>query len=411
MRAGLQRMRRRRLTKVAFWFDAPIEYSGGLNYIKNLLYAVSLVNDGKVQPYVFFPHNMPDSVEKEFAQYATVVRTRLLERGSVPWFFHRVLYRLLSSMAMTTALLKRYKIDVVSHVWFVYEGKVPFRLISWIPDFQYLHMPELFPTLDPQEETRRYQAIIAQSDANILSSFNALEDFKRIAPAAAVERAKVIQFVSQPRAASATSTVSLEGLRAKYGFTGKYFFLPNQFWAHKNHLLVLQALKRLKEQGEEVLVICTGTLVDYRIKNTPYVDSIQAYIAEHCLQDNIRILGLIDYDEVLFLMKHAVAVLNPSRFEGWSSSVEEAKSAGKPVLLSRIDVHVEQAPAHGAYFDPDDADGLASLMAEAWQGNDGAPDDAAFAAAQGALQARTVAYGRSYLDLLDDVVHGRQFSK
>jgi glycosyltransferase involved in cell wall biosynthesis len=396
------------LTKVAFWFDAPIEYSGGLNYIKNLLYAVSMVNDGNVQAYVFFPQNMPDRVEKEFAQYATVVRTRLLERGTIPWFFHRVMYRLLGTMAMATALMKRHKIDVVSHIWFVYKGKAPFRLISWIPDFQYLHLPELFPTLDQQEETRRYQAIIAQSDANILSSFNALEDFKRIAPAAAVERAKVIQFVSQPRAASGKSDVTLERLHTKYGFTGKYFFLPNQFWAHKNHMVVLQALKKAKEQGENMLVICTGTLVDYRFKDTPYVDSLKDYIAEHQLQDNIRILGLIDYDEVLFLMKHAVAVLNPSRFEGWSSSVEEAKSAGKPILLSRIDVHVEQNPEHGAYFDPDDAGELARLMVETWKSSDGTPDDAAFAQAQSALQNRTVAYGKSYLDLLDKVMHGRR---
>ena len=398
------------MTKVAFWFDAPIEYSGGLNYIKNLLYAVSLVNRDDVHFYVFFPRNIPDSVEKEFAQYATVVRTRLLERGSIPWFFHRVLYRLLGSMTMTTALLKHYEIDVVSHVWFVYEGKVPFRLVSWIPDFQYLHMPELFPTLDPQEETRRYQSIIRQSDANILSSFNALKDFKRIAPPIAVERTKVIQFVSQPRAASATNTASLESLHEKYGFKGKYFFLPNQFWAHKNHMLVLQALRRLKEQGKEVVVICTGTLVDYRVKNTPYVDSIKAYIAEHNLHDNVRILGLIDYDDVLLLMRHAVAVLNPSRFEGWSSSVEEAKSAGKPVLLSNIDVHVEQNPAHGAYFDPDDAEGLAQLMAKAWDAGDGTPDVAEVAAAQGELRARTINYGKSYLDLLDDVIHRRPIS-
>ena len=395
------------MTKVAFWFDAPIEYSGGLNYIKNLLYAVSLVNDGRVKPYVFFPANMPDSVRNEFAQYATVVPTRLLERGTLAWFFHRVLYRLFGTMPMTTALLKRYQIDVVSHAWFVYKGKLPFRLISWIPDFQYLHLPELFPTLDPQQETLRNQAMIAQSDANILSSYCALADFKRIAPADCIDRAKVIQFVSQPRKESAANTVTLAAVRNKHGIEGDYFFLPNQFWAHKNHMLVLRALHKLKDQGREVLVVCTGTLVDYRVKDTPYVDSIHAYICQHGLQDNVRILGLIDYDEVLLLMKNAVAVLNPSRFEGWSSSVEEAKSAGKKILLSRIDVHVEQAPARGAYFDPDDADELASLMHQAWTAHDGTPDAQAFLAAQAALQERTVAYGESYLALLAAVVDGR----
>lgn len=395
------------MTKVAFWFDAPIEYSGGLNYIKNLLYAVSLVNDGKFKPIVFFPSNMPDSVEAEFAQYAQVVRTGLLERRTTAWFFHRVLYRLFNSMLMPTLLMRSYKIDVVSHVWFVYSGKVPFRLISWIPDFQYLHLPELFPSLDPVQETKRNQAMIEQSDANILSSYCALEDFKSIAPPGCVERAKVIQFVSQPRAAAAPGKLTLEGIGAKYGFSGRYFFLPNQFWAHKNHMVVLQALKIAKEAGQQLLVVCTGTLVDYRFKATPYVDSLHAYIAQHGLQDNIRILGLIDYDEVLFLMKNAVAVLNPSRFEGWSSSVEEAKSAGKKILLSRIDVHVEQNPLHGAYFDPDDADALAQLMRNAWRTHDLGADDQAYTNAQAALRERTVGYGRAYLDLLDAVVHGR----
>jgi glycosyltransferase involved in cell wall biosynthesis len=399
------------LTKVAFWFEAPIEYSGGLNYIKNLLYALSLVNDGTVQPYVFFPSGVPANIETEFAQYATVVRSKLLQRGTLPWFVHRVMVRLLRSMWLTTMVLRKYRIDVVSHVWFVYPGNVPFRIISWIPDFQYLHLPELFPTLDAEVETRRNQEMIAQSDANILSSYCALEDFKRIAPAQCLDRAKVIQFVSQPRAASATSTVTLDGIGAKYGFTGRYFFLPNQFWAHKNHMVVLQALKKLKDAGENVLVVCTGTLVDYRVKNTPYVDSIHAYIKEHGLEENIRILGLIDYDEVLFLMKNAVAVLNPSRFEGWSSSVEEAKSAGKKVLLSRIDVHVEQNPLHGTYFDPDDAAGLAQLMLGAWKAHDGSSDAQAFAEAQATLRARTVAYGKSYLDLVDAVVRARPLTK
>ena len=49
--------------KVAFWFDAPVEYSGGLNYVKNLLYALSLVNDGSVRPYVFFGADVPADVE------------------------------------------------------------------------------------------------------------------------------------------------------------------------------------------------------------------------------------------------------------------------------------------------------------------------------------------------------------
>lgn len=395
------------MTKVAFWFDAPIEYSGGLNYIKNLLYALSLVNPGAVQPYVFFPTSVPDSVEREFSALATVVKTDLLKRRTLKWFVHRVCYRALGSMACATALLRSHGIEIVSHAWFVYSGRHPFRIISWIPDFQYLHLPELFPTIDPADETKRLQAIIAQSDANILSSYSALEDFKRIAPDKFVKRAKVIQFVSQPRSPSANSTLTLSALQSKYNFTEKYFYLPNQFWAHKNHIVVLQALKILKGEGIDLLVVCTGTLVDYRYKDTPYVDSIYAFITENNLQDNVRILGMIDYDEVLFLMKHTTAVLNPSKFEGWSSSVEEAKSAGKKILLSRIDVHLEQAPARGVYFDPDDARTLAHEMKNVWLHSNAEDELAATEAANRSLRERTKAYGAAYLKLIDDVMNER----
>jgi glycosyltransferase involved in cell wall biosynthesis len=391
------------MVKVAFWFDSPLEYSGGLNYLKNLLYALSLVNDGSVRPYVFFAKDIPANIEAQFAPYATVVRTRLLQRGTLPWFAHRVVEKFLGSMLFVTRQLKANDITVVSHVWFEYKGRVPFRIISWLPDFQYLHLPELFPTLDPAEETRRNQAIIAQSDVVILSSYDALEDFKRIAPPGGRARTAVIQFVSQPRNGVPSRPITQEALEQQYGFRGRFFILPNQFWAHKNHMVVLRALNRLKNEGTNVLVLCTGNTQDYRSKDTTYINSIREFIEVNSLQDHMKILGHIDHDEVLFMMKHSIAVLNPSRFEGWSSSVEEAKSIGKPVILSRIGVHVEQNPPNGRYFDPDDDVALARLLAEAWTAPPGGSQDHAERLAQDALRQRTIAYGRAYLDLVNSI--------
>lgn len=390
------------MTKVAFWFDAPIEYSGGLNYIKNLLYALSLVNNGQVQPYVFFPSDVPAAVEREFAAFATVVKTDLLKRGTLPWLIHRICYRAFGTMARATALLRAHGIDIVSHAWFVYNGKHPFRIISWIPDFQYLHLPELFPQLNVADETARNRAIVAQSDMNVLSSYCALEDFKQIAPEECKELSAVLQFVSQPRQAGKVD-LDMAVLNTKFGFSGDYFFLPNQFWVHKNHMVVVEAVKALKDRGLAVTVLCTGTLVDFRYKDTPHVDRIKAYIVQHGLENNFKILGLIDYDEVLFLMRNAVAVLNPSRFEGWSSSVEEAKSIGKTIILSSINVHIEQAPAQGRYFDPDDSAALANILQNVWEHRDEQNGADAERVARANLNQRTIAYGNAYLDVLRQV--------
>ncbi len=82
---------------------------------------------------------------------------------------------------------------------------------------------------------------------------------------------------------------------------------------------------------------------------------------------------------MLVLLAHAVAVINPSRFEGWSSSVEEAKALGKPLIVSDIPVHREQVAGRTTadLFGVDDADALAGLLskyaARAGTVNDHAP--------------------------------------
>ena len=61
-------------------------------------------------------------------------------------------------------------------------------------------------------------------------------------------------------------------------------------------------------------------------------------------------------------MKDSEVVINPSKFEGWSTTVEEAKSLGKNIILSDIPVHREQNPKWGIYFDPNNPNQLASII-------------------------------------------------
>ena len=84
------------------------------------------------------------------------------------------------------------------------------------------------------------------------------------------------------------------------------------------------------------------------------------------LTDTFRVLGIVPFPDLMGLMRSAVAVINPSRSEGWSTSVEEAKTLGKRVLLSNLPVHREQAPLRASFFDPDDAEALAEAMLDAW---------------------------------------------
>jgi glycosyltransferase involved in cell wall biosynthesis len=393
--------------KVGFWYDRPQEYTGGLNYFKNLLHAVSVANDGRLAPHVFFSKEVDQATCERFAKMATVIRTSVLTRGALLWWLHKILYRVFGKAWVVTWLMRKHGIQVVSHAVDLHGRGFPFKLLSWIPDLQYLHLPHLFPGLDTQKETQRMCYMLESCDLMMLSSYAALQDLQSIAPAQSRTPLRVLQFVSQPSWHSGSDmdrSSSLEALQSRYQFKGPFFFLPNQFWQHKNHKVALEAVRLLKSQGDNVLLLCTGNPRDYRLgKRNTYLDGLRAYIETHALQDNVHILGLIDYNDVLGLMRHCLALLNPSRFEGWSSTVEEGRSLGQRLLLSNISVHLEQNPPRTSFFSPDDPNALAALMKQIWHAPPETPSAERERASLEDLRRRTETFGRGYIRLVKEI--------
>src|SRR5690606_17136877 len=127
----------------------------------------------------------------------------------------------------------------------------------------------------------------------------------------------------------------------RYGLPPTYFFLPNQFWSHKNHATVIEALALLKARGRAVTVAASGNPVDPR--DPAHFERLTARAAALGVDDLFRPLGLIPYADIALLMRGSAALINPSLFEGWSTTVEEAKATGTPMILSSLDVHREQA--------------------------------------------------------------------
>ena len=94
-----------------------------------------------------------------------------------------------------------------------------------------------------------------------------------------------------------------------------------------------------------MLVLSTGNANDYR--QPDLIKSLSAYVEQNNLGENFRMLGLVPRSDVIALMRYSISLINPSFFEGWSTTVEEAKSMGKRIILSDIEVHREQNPSGG----------------------------------------------------------------
>ena len=69
---------------------------------------------------------------------------------------------------------------------------------------------------------------------------------------------------------------------------------------------------------------------------------LKKFIDKNNIKNYVKILGNITYNDVVNLIIHSKGLINPSNYEGWSTSVEEAKLYDVPIILSDIDTHKEQ---------------------------------------------------------------------
>jgi len=348
------------MIKVGFTvIGGKTNWMGGINYLKNLLFAIKHSGDNKVQSVLFIGYNIDEKIVKEFEGLAIIKRNSVFDRFSFKWFIDFILRDIFKINPIINQLIKVNKINVFSHS-FIYGKDLKCLSVNWVPDFQHLRLPKMFSKLNLIVRNYRLGNMVKYSDRIILSSYDALNDYKKIY-SNYLEKASVIHFVSQ---VSIFEFKPVFYLQEKFNFNSKYFFLPNQFWVHKNHKVVFEAIKLLKEKNPTILLICSGILKDHR--NKKYINSIKKFIIKNELKKNILLLGLIPYNDVKLLMYHSIAIINPSYFEGWSSTVEEAKSMGKALILSDIPVHNEQATGKADFFVYDQPHLLSDIILKYW---------------------------------------------
>ncbi len=266
--------------------------------------------------------------------------------------------------------------------------------VRWVPDFQHRYLPALFADEEIEVRNSSIADIAARPGVVVMSSQVAVKDFKKFYPEHRVQP-RVWHFCSL---LDTTEPPKID-IIAKYGLPKKYMYLPNQCWAHKNHITVFKALARLRsEQGVTIPLVCTGTQSDRR--NIDHFSSLMQFIEEQNMTDQVHMLGLIDRDEQISVLRFSAAVVQPSLFEGWSTVVEDVRATGRPIFLSDIPVHREQAPNKCSYFSPESDKDLAALILADWEDLRQGPDLGAEENARQDVENRILKSARIFHEIL-----------
>ena len=345
------------MIRVGFTLIGGERWTGGRVYLLNLLRAISIHERERLSPLVFVG---TDVDSRELAEFRDISGIEIVASGT--WSEGRRRAELAKALVLgRDAAAYRELRDRGVGVFFEsarYFGWRPgIPMIAWVPDLQHRALRHMFSTAGWWKRELGIRAQVAGGRMMMLSSESACHDLERLYPAA-VGRTRVVRFAVP--AGFEIDGAEAQAVLASYRLPQDYFFLPNQFWRHKNHLLVLDALVSLRRRGHEIVVVATGKAHDPRAPG--YFEEFSRRLQAENLGGQFRHLGVVPYEHLGPILAASRALLNPSLFEGWSTTVEEARTLGVPTILSDLPVHREQMGEAAIYFDPRDAESLASAL-------------------------------------------------
>lgn len=344
--------------RIAILFNFRKGWMGGIVYIINLINALNFLDDkNKPEVLVFYNQDLEKFIPDIKYPYLQVI----------PWKFPSLIKGYFLSLLtgqniFAKEIIETYSPDgiyplndwPVSNAYFV---KNNVRVVAWFPDLQHKFYPHFFSRVRVIMREWRIKLILKNTNDLAVSSQDVKSHFERFYTLRPDLQIHVLRFVT---ILPESQLRSIEEMATLYKLPSHYFIVSNQFTNHKNHILILEAIKLLKEKGSTVHFVFTGK-TDFK-GNEVYIAKIRAMIKEFSLESHVSILGVIPRLDQLSLMKHSQAVVQPSFFEGWSTVIEDAKTLYVPVLAANLAVNIEQLGNTGIFFDPNDATALAALL-------------------------------------------------
>ena len=181
------------------------------------------------------------------------------------------------------------------------------------------------------------------------------EDLKeKIADLYQLDLNKIIAIPNLPsKLISGNKNFSISNIKKKYNIKNDFYFYPAQFWRHKNHIVILKCVEKLKKQGTNLYFIFCG-------RDKGYLKFIKNKISEYKINENIKILDYVTDQELLELYKLSKALVMPTYFGPTNIPPVEAWDLSVPVVYSSyLKNHGKNA---ALYFNPDSSDNLVKVL-------------------------------------------------
>lgn len=267
--------------------------------------------------------------------------------------------------------LRQCKIDLMFYAaptTMSFETGIPY--VSFIMDLQHRlqpHFPEV--SANGRWERREYlfRNTIRYATLLFVDSEAGKEDVLSFygSYGATPDRIKVLPYLPTCYLLTEVSEAEKHKVREKYRLPERYLFYPAQFWPHKNHAVITQALEQLKRVHElEIPVVFCGSYIG-EIREQYF--QLVMNMGRCCgVAEQIHYLGYVPDEDMATLYAGAVALVMPTFFGPANIPYLEAWALGCPVLTSDIRGVREQVDDAGILVDPRSVEAIAEGIYRLW---------------------------------------------
>lgn len=344
------------------------KYGGIYQYSLTLLNLVS--TNLKNYNFYIFCYNPGDDVKKIVAAHSNIKFVEI-ENANISKN-EKLILRILNLIYKITGfsrkiyrkdiydkIIDKYKIDII-HTPFQDSIRKPrVKSITTIHDVQELHYPEFFTSAERAYRAVNYKKYIDEADAVVVSYNHIKEDIIKFFDKPA-EKIHVI--LLDMTSLWFNQITSLSNVHQRFEIPIKYLLYPASTWEHKNHLRLLQAIKKI--QLNDIFLVCTGNKTDY------YNKIIAPYLEENNLNGKVKFLGIVSDEELYSLYNKCMAVVVPTLYEAGSFPLMESILMDIPVICSNVTSLPETINDKRFVFDPLDIEDIIDKIVKIWSDAD-----------------------------------------
>ena len=353
-----------RKLNVGVFISSGIQSGGGYQYEYLVLSILKKYHKNSEIDLKYFSTNR--NIIKDYSDLniqIQLIRESILEKIRRNWLSSIFVYRILKKIGLKYSKfeieLQRKKIDIVYFLSpnILVQGlsNIPYIFTLWdlghldvleFPEVSYDREFELRENLYTKSLKKAYR-IIAESNYGkeyALKKYNLDE-----------KRVEVLKLLPNIRVIDSQKYIEV---KSKYGIENDYIFYPAQFWAHKNHVYILRAIKLLKEErGISIDVIFSGS-------DKGNLVHILKKAKEYNIEDLLHYIGFAPTEEIPYLYKQSLALVMPTYLGPTNIPPLEAFAYGVPVCYSDTPFFKEQVGDAAFFIDLSKPESLVENLLE-----------------------------------------------